>query len=173
MPAKIPLRTDYSAFDLRSLATQATDARQSRRLLALAAVADGMSRFDAAQIGGMDRQTLRDWVLRFNTEGPEGLIDLPRGGSKSRLNDTELAELASLVEKGPDPEKDGITRWRRIDLKAEIKARFGVDYHERHVGQILHKLGFSHISARPQHPKQDTEAIETFKKTLAPSLRKQ
>lgn len=164
MPAKIEMRTDYSASKLRKLATQSTDVRQSRRLLALAAVIDGMSRGDAARIGGMERQTLRDWVLRFNADGPEGLLDRPRGGSKSRLSQAQRTELMALVEAGPDPEVDGVVRWRRVDLKAVIKARFSVDYHERHVGQILHNLGFSHISARPQHPDQNIEAIESFKK---------
>lgn len=167
MPAKIPLRTDYSAVELRKLAARSSDGNQSRRLLSLAAVAEGMSRTDAARIGGMDRQTLRDWVHRFNAEGPGGLTGRPCGGSKSRLSRDQLAELAELVEAGPDPETDGVVRWRRADLRDVIKARFGVGYHERHVGQILHDLGFSHISTRPQHPAQDTQVIEDFKKTSA------
>ena len=171
MPAKIPMRSDYSSSELRRLSTRSSDVGQSRRLLALAAVADGMSRGDAARIGGMDRQTLRDWMLRFNAEGPDGLMDRPRGGSKSRLSAAQRAELAELVETGPDVEVDGVVRWRRVDLKAVIKARFGVDYHERHVGQILHDLGFSHISARPQHPRQKPEVIEDFKENFGAKLR--
>ena len=128
MPAKILMRTDYSATDLRKLATRTTDVRQSRRLLALAAVADGMSRGDAARMGGMERQTLRDWVLRFNAQDPDGLLDRPRGGSKPRLSDAQRTELASLLEAGPDAEVDGIVRWRRVDLNRVIKARFDVDY---------------------------------------------
>lgn len=167
MPAKVPLRTDYNASELRKLASQSSNANQSRRFLSLAAVADGKSRTEAARIGGMDRQTLRDWVHRFNGEGPEGLIDRPCGGSTSRLNSDQLAELSDLVEAGPDPDTDGVVRWRRADLRDVIEARFDVKYHERHVGQILHKLGFSHISARPLHPDQDPDVIESFKKTLA------
>ncbi len=167
MPARIPMRADFTANDLRKLAAESSDARQSRRLLSLAAIADGMSRGGAARIGGMDRQTLRDWVLRFNADGPAGLLDRQRGGSRSRLDNAQLDEPAALVETGPDPEKDGVVRWRRVDLKNVIKARSGVDYHERHVGQILHNPGFSHISARPRHPGQDVQVIEDFKKTSA------
>ncbi len=154
MPAPIPMRPDCSSSDLRRLAARSSDVRQSRRLPALAAVADGMSRGDGARIGGMDRQTLRDRMLRFNAGGPEGLMDRPRGGSKSRLSEAQRAELAGLAGTGPDAAVDGIVRWRRSELKAVIKARFGVGYHERHVGQILHDPGFSHISARPRHPRQ-------------------
>jgi transposase len=166
MPAKIQMRTDFSSGDLRRLATRSSDVRQSRRLLALAAVIDGMSRGEAARIGGMDRQTLRDWTHRFNNEGPEGLLDRRRGGSQRRLSDAQLTELAALVEAGPDVGKDGVVRWRRVDLQRVIKERFGVAYHERYVGQILHDLGFSHVSTRPQHPAQDPAIIEDFKKTL-------
>ena len=163
MPAKIPLRTDYTTSELRKLASCSTLANQSQRLLSVAAVVDGLSRTEAARIGGMDRQTLRDWVHRFNEDGPEGLIDRPCGGSSCRLSADQLNELAALVEKGPDPDTHGIVRWRRNDLRDEIKARFGVKYHERHVGQILHDLGVSHISARPQHPEQAPDVIEAFR----------
>lgn len=164
MPAQIPLRPDYSAAELRALAAQVRDARQSRRLLSLAAVMDGMSRGDAARIGGMDRQTLRDWVHRFNGEGPDGLIDRKAPGPAHRLTADQRDELARLVDTGPDPETDGVVRWRRVDLRRVIRDRFGVSYHERHAGHILHQPGFSHISTRPQHPAQDAAVIEGFKK---------
>jgi transposase len=105
----------------------------------------------AAKIGGMDRQTLRDWVHRLNASGPEGLIDNWTDGPKPRLSAEQLAEFALIVEAGPDREKDGIVRWRRIDLKRVIAERFGVDFHPRYVGRLLKKLGFSHLSARPRH----------------------
>jgi transposase len=108
-----------------------------------------MDRGAAAKIGGMDRQTLRDWVHRFNASGPEGLIDNWTEGPKPRLSAEQLAQLAQIVEAGPDPKKDGVVRWRRIDLKRVIAEKFGVDFHSRYVGKLLHKLGFSHISARP------------------------
>lgn len=165
MGSAVKLRTDYSAAELRRLAKETRDTKQSRRLLSLAAVLDGMSRADAARIGGMDRQTLRDWVHRFNGEGPEGLKDHWNGGYEARLSAEQKAELAQIVETGPDPEVDGVVRWRRIDLKRVIEERFGVHYHERYVGTLLKELGFSHVSARPRHPAQDARIVEAFKKT--------
>jgi putative transposase len=166
MAAALELRTDYSAGELRKLAKRSKDNNQSRRLLSLAAVLDGMTRTDAARIGGMDRQTLRDWVHRFNALGPDGLLDRHAGGVAPRLSEQQKAEFATLVEAGPDRATDCVVRWRRIDLKRVIKERFGVDFHERHVGTILKQLGFSHISARPRHPAQNGEIVEAFKKTL-------
>ena len=120
---------------------------------------------EKGKIGGMDRQTLRDWVHRFNASGPEGLIDNRTEGPKPRLSAEQLAQFAKIVEAGPDREKDGIVRWRRVDLKRVIAERFGVDFHPRYVGKLLKKLGFSHISARPRHPAQDERIVEGFKKT--------
>jgi transposase len=165
MPAAIVLRTDYSASELRRLAKASRDNNQSRRLLSLAAVLDGMNRTDAARIGGMDRQTLRDWSHRFNEFGPDGLLDRHGGGVEARLSQTQKTELAAIVETGPDRAKDGVVRWRRVDLQRVIKERFGVDYHERYVGVLLREMGFSHISARPRHPAQNPEIIAAFKKT--------
>src|SRR5690606_20652895 len=160
MPGSVRVRQDYSSTQLRRLASRSKDANQSRRLLSLAAVLDGMSRADAARIGGMDRQTLRDWVHRFKQAGPDGLFDHWAAGPAWRLSDEQKAELAEIVETGPDPDVDGVVRWRRIDLQRVIKDRFGVEYHERHVGTLLKKLGFSHMSARPRHPGQDASSEE-------------
>lgn len=113
----------------------------------------------------MDRQTLRDWVHRFNAAGPDGLLDKWTEGPKPRLSAEPSADLAAIVEAGPDREKDGVVRWRRVDLKRVIAERFGVAFHERHVGKLLKKLGFSHMSARPRHPGQDERIVEAFKKT--------
>ena len=124
-----------------------------------------MNRTDAARIGGMDRQTLRDWVHRFNHQGPGGLCDVHAGGVEPRLSAEKLEELAAIVEAGPDREKDGVVRWRRIYLQRVVKERFGVDYCERYIGKLLKKLDFSHISARPRHPAQNGEIVEAFKKT--------
>ena len=165
MPSAVRLQRDYSAEDLRALARRSKDVNQSRRLLSLAAVREGMDRGSAATIGGMDRQTLRDWVHRFNAAGPDGLLDNWTEGPKPRLSAEQLAELATLVEAGPDREKDGVVRWRRIDLKRVIAERFGIEFHERYVGKLLKKLGFSHISARPRHPAQDERTVEALKKT--------
>jgi transposase len=147
MPAAVKLREDFSAEQLRALARRSKDVNQSRRLLSLAAVRDGKDRGEAARIGGMDRQTLRDWVHRFNAAGPEGLFNNWTDGPKSRLSAEQLATFAKIVEAGPDRERDG------------------VDFHERYVGVLLKKLGFSHISARPRHPAQDGEIVEAYKKT--------
>jgi len=165
MPSAVKLRSDYRAADLRRLAATTKHANQSRRLLSLAAVLDGMSRTDAARIGGMDRQTLRDWVHRFNEHGPDGLKDNRANGSAPRLKPEQLVELTELVTTGPDRAVHGVVRWRRIDLQKVITERFGVVYHERTVGKLLKALGFSHISARPRHPGQDERTIAAFKKT--------
>ncbi len=125
--------TSRPSRDLRS----AVQANQSRRLLSLAAVLDGMNRTEAARIGGMDRQTLRDWVHRFNAQGPDGLLDGWSKGPEPRLSADQRAEIAELVETGPDRAVHGVVRWRRIDLQRVIVERFGVAYHERTVGKLL------------------------------------
>jgi transposase len=165
MPSAVSLREDYSAEALRALARRSKDVNQSRRLLSLAAVRNGMDRVPAAKIGGMDRQTLRDWVHRFNALGPEGLLDNWTEGPKPWLSAQQVAEFAQIVEAGPERAKDGVVRWRRVDLKRVIAQRLGVDFHERYVGTLLKKIGFSHISARPRHPAQDERIVEAFKKT--------
>jgi len=164
MLSAISVRTAFSADELRRLAAATKHANQSRRLLSLAAVLDGMSRTEAARIGGMDRQTLREGVHRFNAHGPDGLKDTWSKGNPPRLSPDQQAELARLVETGPDRAVHGVVRWRRVDLKHLIAERFGVAYHERTVGKILHQLGFSPISARPRHPAQDERVMAEFKK---------
>jgi putative transposase len=166
MSAAIALRADYEADELRLLARTVKDANQARRLLALAAVYDGMDREEAARIGGMDRQTLRDWAHRFNAQGPDGLINIKPPGRPSKLSAAQKEELCRLVEAGPDLQTDGVARWRCGDLRRVLGERFGVDLSEVRLGQVLKALGFSHISARPQHPAQDAQAIAAFKKTF-------
>jgi putative transposase len=168
MPAAVRMRSDFSAGELRRLAATTKNANQSRRLLSLAGILDGMSRTEAARIGGMDRQTLRDWVHRFNERGPDGLKDTWSKGHPPRLSIAQRAELAQVVETGPDRAVHGVVRWRRIDLQRLIAERFGVAYHERTVGKILHQIGFRHISARPRHPAQDERIVAEFKKTSRP-----
>jgi len=165
MPTVVEIKPSHTPSELRRLAASTKDANQSRRLLSIAAVLDGMSRAEAAKIGGMDRQTLRDWAHRFNAHGPAGLMDNHRRGNPRRLSSAQQAELAGIVETGPAPAVDGVVRWRRIDLQRVIEERFGVAYHERTIGKLLKALGFSHISARPRHPRQDGEVIQAFKKT--------
>ncbi len=165
MSVCIALRDDYDSIQLRCLAKRSLDPRQVRRLLSLAAVYDGMSRTEAAKLGGMDRQSLRDWAHRFNDGGPAGLANRSGAGRPRRLTDEQMGELSVIVEVGPDPEIDGVVRWRRIDLKRVIEERFGVIYSERAISNLLAALSFSHISGRPRHPKQDERVIEAFKKT--------
>ena len=160
----IGLRADYDAASVRRAAGQASDPHQVRRLLAVAAVYDGLSRAAAAKLGGMDRQTLRDWVHRFNEAGPCGLLDRKAPGARRNLSAEQEAELAALVEAGPNFETDGVVCWRCVDLRDLIRERWGVDYHERTIGKLLKRLGFSHITARPRHHGQDPDALETFKK---------
>ena len=159
-------RTDLSARELRVAAAKAKDAKAARRMLAIALVLEGVDRKTAAESCGMDRQTLRDWVHRYNVDGLEGLSDRRSAGPSPRLSPAQKAELARMVREGPDPAVDGVVRWRRVDLKRNIEARLGVTMHERTVGKQLAALGFRRLSVRPQHPKSDLEAQEAFKKTL-------
>jgi len=163
-------RRELGAGDLRREAWRCRDAAASRRMLALALVLDGASREGAARAAGMDRQTLRDWVHRYNAEGLAGLRDRRRAGPRPRLTPEQEAELVTAVDRGPDPDRDGVVRWRRIDLKALIEARFGVRLHERSVGKLLRRLGFARLSVRPKHPLSDPAAQEAFKKGGLPPL---
>ena len=166
MPStRIKLRDDFDALALRQFSRRCDDTRQVRRLLALAAIYDDLSRADAARVGGMDRQTLRDWVLRFNAEGPDGLTNRKGAGRPRLLSDDQMNELSEIVKAGPDPAVDGVVRWRRVDLKRVIEERFGAVYSERSISELLAVLGFSRMSIRPQLPKQDSQVIEAFKKT--------
>ncbi len=159
------MRTDKSACDLRCAAAACRDAKAARRMLAIALILDGTDRKTAAENCGMDRQTLRDWVHRYNDTGIEGLSNRRSPGRQPLLSVAQKAELASLVREGPDPETDGVVRWRRIDLKRKIEERFGVVMHERTVSKQLVKLGFRRLSVRPQHPKSDPDTQDAFKKT--------
>lgn len=157
-------RTDLTAADLRRASSKSDDAKAARRMLALALVLEGADRKAAAATCGMDRQTLRDWVHRYNAEGLAGLGNRSGGARPRRLDAGQMAELASWVETGPDPAVDGIVRWRRKDLERRIADRFGVDMHERTVGKYLAALGYRRLSVRPRHPKTDPAAQEGFKK---------
>src|SRR5438270_1153041 len=157
-------RHEPGAGELRREAARCRDARAARRMLALALVLEGSSREEAARAAGMDRQTLRDWVHRYNAEGLAGLRDRDRSGRRPRLTAGQEAELVTAVEQGPDPDRDGVVRRRRVDLRALIEARFAVRLHERSVGEVLRRLGFSRVSVRPRHPKADAAAQEAFKK---------
>ena len=167
MPAAIRIiRDDHTAEQLRLAASRCKNSGASRRMLALAMILDGQSRAAAAQAAGMDRQTLRDWVHRYNERGLDGLANGWGGGRKALLDARQTERLAELVRQGPDPAEHGVVRWRRVDLARVLQAEFGVSVAERTVGTLLRRLGFRRISARPQHPKQDLAAQEAHKKTL-------
>jgi transposase len=166
------VRTDFSAGEIRRFAKRAKDAAQARRLLAIAAVLDGASREDAAKIGGMDRQTLRDWVIRFNERGPDGFINIPSPGVPPKIGKKHRAFLARLVEEGPIPAVHGVVRWRACDLIMRLHEEFGLSVSDDTIYRALKDLGFSHVSARPKAYKQDPDAIEAFKKTLPTAWRK-
>ncbi len=164
-PVKIT-RTELSGAELRREAVRSRDADAARRMLALALVLEGKSRREAAESCGMDRQTLRDWVVRYNDKGLPGLSDLVSPGPAVRLTPEQMAELAEIVERGPDPAVDQVVRWRRVDLRRVIRERWGVEFHERTVGKLLHRLGFAKLSVRPKHPKTDPAAQAEWGKKL-------
>jgi transposase len=172
MGQAIAVRTDYTAGEVRRLATRAKDAAQARRLVAIAAVLDGASRTEAAKIGGMDRQTLRDWVLRFNDQGPDGLINIPSPGVPPKLDASHRAFLAKIAEEGPIPAIHGVVRWRACDLIMRLYEEFGISVSDDTIYRALKDLGFSHVSVRPKAYKQDPEAVEAFKKTSPYGWRK-
>jgi len=162
-------RTELDSAGLRAAAAGSSDAKQARRLLALAMVLDGHPRLLAAQAGGMDRQTLRDWVHRYNEHGVEGVRDIRNKGRAPALSAEQMQELEGLVLAGPDLATDGVVRWRCVDLRAQVKARFEVELHESTVGKLLRKLGMTRLQPRPFHPKTDPQAQEAYKKTSPPS----
>jgi transposase len=163
MGAGIGLRDDFDGVGLRRLAKATKEAAQGRRLLALAEIYDGGRRADAAQIGGVGLQTVRDWVLRFNARGPDGLIDGRAPGSLCKLDAAQLRALASIVEKGPIPAIHGVVRWRLRDLAQWLWEEFRVSLDETTVGRVLKELGFRKLTARPRHHAQNEFAIEDFK----------
>ena len=165
MSAAVRLRDDYDARRLRVLAKEAQDANQTRRLLALAAIYDGSSRDAAAEIGGVGRQTVRDWVLAFNAEGPPGLTDGRAPGKEPLLNPEQREALKRIVEAGPNPAVDGVARWRLVDLAQWVFAEFGISLSKQTLSRILRGLGDRKLTARPRHHAQDPAAREALKKT--------
>ncbi|MDQ3557591.1 MAG: IS630 family transposase [Pseudomonadota bacterium] len=170
MSMPIALRTDFDASALRRVAKATKVAAQGRRLLALAEIYDGGTRTDAARIGGVGLQTIRDWVLAFNQEGPEGLIDGKAPGHPSKLNDDQRRALARVAESGPIPAIHGVVRWRLKDLAWWVYEEFRISLDETTIGRELRRLGFRKLSARPQHCRQSEAALEDFKKPLPAQL---
>jgi transposase len=168
MAAAIGVRSDYSPADLRRLVRRCADADQVRRVLALALILDGGSRSDAAKMAGVTLQIVRDWVLRFNAGGPDGLATRKAPGPASILNDEQRARLAEQVEVGPIPAAHGVVRWRLVDLVQWLYEEFAISLDETTVGRELKAMGFRKLSARPRHHAQNEFAVEAFKKTSPP-----
>jgi putative transposase len=157
-------RLELSAADLRQAAARTQEAKVARRMLAIALVLEGCSRTDAAQTCAMDRQTRRDWVHRYNADGLDGLSDQPRRhGPLPRLSAAQQAAVEAWVDEGADLTRDGVVRWRCVELQQRIEQSFDVSCHERTVGKLLRKLSFRRLSVRPQHPKSDPEAQASFR----------
>ncbi len=172
MASAVALRSDWTAARMRALARSSCDANQVRRLLALATIYEGGTRSDAAQLGGVGLQTVRDWVLRFNAAGPDGLIDVVPPGGVPLLDDAQRRALAQIVESGPTPASHGVVRWRLIDLAQWVWDEFEIAISKQTLSRELRALGYRKLSARPRHHAQDDDAIPTFKKTSPPRWRR-
>ena len=172
MGSAVSLRADFDGAGLRLLARQTKDANQARRLLALASIYDGGSRSDAAQLGSVTLQIVRDWVVRFNARGPDGLINGKAPGKPSLLNDDQRSALAQAIEDGPQPYLDGVVRWRLCDLVQWLWEDYRVSVSVQTLGREIRAMGYRKLSARPRHHAQDVDAAETFKKTSPPHWQK-
>ncbi len=172
MAAAVGLRRDYGALRVYGLAKRSDDADQTRRLLALAAIYNGGSRSEAAKIGGVGLQTVRDWVLAFNAEGPAGLVDRKAPGNRPILTDTQRHDLMRIVESGPTPAVHGVVRWRLIDLAQWVFDEFRVSISKQTLSRELRAMGFRKLSARPRHHAQNTDALEAFKKSSPSAWRR-
>jgi transposase len=166
MVAALGLRNDFDAAHLRAIAKQSKEAAQTRRLLALAAIYEGASRTEAAKIGGVTVQIIRDWVVRFNAHGPEGLVNRKAPGQQARLKGEHRTALARIVESGPDLALHGVVRWRLIDLCRWALAELKIAIAPQTMSRELRKMGFRKLSARPRHHEQAEGAIEDFKKVF-------
>jgi transposase len=169
--AALPIRQDYRPCDLRRRATREPDRRATLRLLAIANALEGMTRAEAARLAGMERQALHDAVLRFNAEGPAGLHDRPRPGRPERLNAGQQAALKAHVLRGPDPERDGVSAWRLVDLCDHVERHYGVRYSLWGLSCLLDRLNLSRQKTRPSHPKADLAVQGAFKKDAAGDAR--
>jgi transposase len=161
----IPLRSDFDALQLRVLARKTKSAPQARRLLALAAIYEGASRTEAARVGGVTLQIVRDWVIKFNAHGAEGLIDRTPPGQPSRLTDAHRAALAGIIESGPIPAVHGVVRWRLVDLIQWLWDEHRIPISKQTLSREVRALGYRKLSARPRHHAKSDAAVAVFKKT--------
>jgi len=172
MAAPVPLRADFTADHLRALAKRSRDPDQTRRLLALAAIYDGASRTEAARIGCVTLQIVRDWVLRFNTNGPEGLVTGRAPGASPLLNNKQREALQRIVDEGPIPAIHGVVRWRLVDLIQWIWEEFRITISKQTLSRELRALGNRKLSARPRHHAKSEAAVSSFKKSFPPAWRR-
>jgi transposase len=168
----VPLRGDFDADGLRVIARRSKNGPQARRLLALAAIYDGATRTEAARIGGVTLQVVRDWVVKFNAHGPEGLIDRKPPGQPSRLTNAHRAALATQLDEGPIPAVHGVVRWRLIDLMQWLWEEFRLSISKQTLSRELRAMGYRKLSARPRHHQKSEAAVAAFKKTSPPSWRR-
>ena len=164
MGSALKMRDDLTPLELRRWARVGSYGRAAARAYGIANALEEMPRADAARLAGMDRQTLRDAVVRYNAKGLEGLHDRPKGYSPRRLTADEEAALAAVIIAGPEPERDGVCAWTRADLCRWLEERFAKTYHPSSMTRVLRRMGFSRQKARPSHPRRDAEAQERFKK---------
>ena len=164
MGSALKIRDDLTPLELRRWARVESYGRAAARAYGIANALEEMPRADAARLAGMDRQTLRDAVVRYNAKGLEGLHDRPKGYSPRRLTADEEAALAAVIIAGPEPERDGVCAWTRADLCRWLEERFAKTYHPSSMTRVLRRMGFSRQKARPSHPRRDAEAQERFKK---------
>ena len=164
MAIPVALRGDFKASQLRGHARTTRHAPQARRLLALAAIYDGGTRSEAAKIGGVGLQIIRDWVMRFNARGPDGLLDGKSPGQPSKLNDAQRQAIVRMIESGPMPAIHGVVRWRLIDLSQWIYEEFRITIAKQTLSRELRAMGYRKLSARPRHHAQAEGAIDDFKK---------
>jgi transposase len=166
--AALAIRDDVGSDELRRQARREHDGRVSARLIGLANALDGMDRATAARLAGMDRQTLRDWVQRYNAEGIAGLSNRPLPGRPPKLTEGQMASLKAIVLRGPDPAVHRVRRWRIVDLCRVVEERWGVVYSETGMLRLLWSLDLSHRKTRPVHPQTDAKAQDAFKKGGSP-----
>ena len=172
MSMPVPLRGDFDAVGLRRLARSSKDANQARRLLALATIYAGGTRSAAAEVGGVGLQIVRDWVMRFNADGPAGLLDRKAPGQPALLNLAHRRALATMIETGPIPAVHGVVRWRLVDLAQWIWEEFQITLSETTLGRVLRQMGYRKLSARPRHHAQNPDAAVAFKKRSPPAWRR-
>lgn len=164
MSVALKIRDELGSADLRRLARRERDGRVAARLYGIANALDGLSRAESARLAGMERQALRDAVVRYNADGVRGLKDRPKGRPPRRLTEGEEATLIAVILRGPDPERDGVCAWTRADLCLWMADHFGKTFHPSSLTRVLRRLDLSHQKARPAHPGANAAAKERFKK---------